>query len=1062
MINRRSDPLYWILALGALVLLARLWQVQVHEHPVWATEAARLVHSGREIPYRRGRILDAEGRVLARDKDTHHLVLVYRDFRREHPLGVVAHARSLLVGRPVSIQEAHENLIPWAAELVQLTPADVSDFGNGLPLETATLALPELVDGAAENRRWRASDLRFYVKRLLPLSPRQSNAVARAGRRKEGREKTYLQLATEVLGKGDPQKLARGVERRLIRSVEQLERLARRMEWAQEQDELPVAPLERLLALLEDSRRWVEDATASKLFAEATSFPVGRLDPELAFAAIDHGWIRRLLCWDDDRTRDWLASSREGWAENWRDDYALPRLILPLFLEPALEPGPDELLARAAAIYQPEGALDESLNGALADWRAIDELAVFPMLGEIFEGRSPSDWSPAETVALPVQSPALRSAYAPGSALSGLLDRVWNDPGPDVPSGAVIDAHLRADDEEEVIDYARALVRDWDEYFQLRVAEVLERLVNESAAEDLSLDGRLVLAEELRDRAVERAEYLLKDYGTRPIKLVRGEPRYDVIYLLTRYSEDLPGFEVREARERDYPILPGDSERMAPWIVGSVSTVQLRELLSQRAEAQLLRQLKRNPDRSEAEAEELKRLVGQVRLHDEVKGVSGVEGYWNQELIGRNGYRESRGLEDVYGGGREEDLMRPAEDGQDVTLTLDADLQRVARSTLQYPPAPPPHEDAFDWDWHANPVGAIVFASIDGDVLAAASEPNPASRIGDFASSQRQSIIERTMRIPTFQPPGSVFKPFVAAYALEEAGLDPSAIVTCGPLETRSGSGYKDVRCWKRGGHGEVDLEQALVGSCNAYFAHLGETLEDADLRRAADLFGFGAATGVRTPPPWDEGLLRRGGFIEEAGGITSPELLMRLQGDWRLGEFQRRLLGNGLGEIQATPMQLTAAILSLALGKDCDLRIVKRIGNEDLPLAERRRLGVSDSTLERVRTALVKVTTSPLGTAHRALAPELLGFPVAVKTGSADITGRADDLDDHRVRKHTWVAGWVPAEDPVAVFVVFVHNTQTTSSHGAVYLARALLQEPFVLNWLAARGVDLAQVPGR
>ena len=93
---RRTTAPLWLLALCVLLFLGRLFQIQVLAHTRWSEQAARLQHAGAVLPYRRGAILDASGRVLVRDREAYHLVFTYRSFRRGHPLGQVAHARAAL------------------------------------------------------------------------------------------------------------------------------------------------------------------------------------------------------------------------------------------------------------------------------------------------------------------------------------------------------------------------------------------------------------------------------------------------------------------------------------------------------------------------------------------------------------------------------------------------------------------------------------------------------------------------------------------------------------------------------------------------------------------------------------------------------------------------------------------------------------------------------------------------------------------------------------------------------------------------------------------------------
>jgi cell division protein FtsI/penicillin-binding protein 2 len=101
------------------------------------------------------------------------------------------------------------------------------------------------------------------------------------------------------------------------------------------------------------------------------------------------------------------------------------------------------------------------------------------------------------------------------------------------------------------------------------------------------------------------------------------------------------------------------------------------------------------------------------------------------------------------------------------------------------------------------------------------------------------------------------------------------------------------------------------------------------------------------------------------------------------------------------------------------------------------------------VRAALVDVAETVGGTAYDALNEREVGIRMAAKTGSADLTATAQMSPDgvQRVRKHTWVSGWLPAERPLAVLVVFVQDTLQTSSHTAIWVARQFLRRPEVVR---------------
>ena len=90
---RRFGALMGVFAMAIVALVLRLYEVQVTEHKLWAREALGLVRSSRVLPARRGRILDRLGKVVVEDREDYVLEFVWREFRREHPLGAIAQAR---------------------------------------------------------------------------------------------------------------------------------------------------------------------------------------------------------------------------------------------------------------------------------------------------------------------------------------------------------------------------------------------------------------------------------------------------------------------------------------------------------------------------------------------------------------------------------------------------------------------------------------------------------------------------------------------------------------------------------------------------------------------------------------------------------------------------------------------------------------------------------------------------------------------------------------------------------------------------------------------------------
>jgi len=1048
--GERAGKLFALILLAFSLLVARLAVVQIGQHEVWAEEAARLVHRGIPIPYRRGEIRFAGGEIAARDIEAYRLAFAYRPFRREHPLGEVAHARTSLELRAVTLREAEKNLARWAAELAALRPAELAAFADGDALVTASLAVPRVDDDAArdEDRRGRASDVRFYVRELLGATDREWRDLSKRGQ--GAPERSYLELLADERGVA-PQSLATELDATWRDSLEHLRFLAGEIRLG-EDDEAAWStgdPYEALLEALEESRRAVESAAATALFQEAAGFPPGRLEPETLLKCFDLEELRVILRWDLRDLGDWARRARAHWRSSWRDGYALPRLVAELTLDPASPPDADAILSTFASVFGDEDDLDAALAGEPRDWREVDALAGLDELDDLFRADAPDDLLADLMPVLPIQDEALRSVAAPapwalladmrlpaaprpGSDLAALTNAEW------IEAWRTSVASNRSAARDRRFELARELVDGWEAAYQAAAAEALARVVRASDPDDRGARGALRFRRGRLERLGERASYVLKDYGTRERQL-DTDPSYDVVFLLSRFPERYRGFSATDARRRELCVLPGDEHPLAIDLLGFTSRADVRAMQRQRAEARRLAELKGMPQRTPAEEDELAALIESVLLPDEVGGVAGVEGFFDPELRGHNGYREIRGQGDVD----EQRIERSARDGEDVTLTLVAPLQRAAERVIN-DPAVPVDDPSYDPDWYRQPVGAIVLLSVEGDLLAAASAPDVDldERPDDDAITAR----ERTLRRPTFQPPGSVFKPFVAAWALDHDHLDPRAETHC-TVMSDGRVGYVDVRCWNKVGHGYVDLRAALKGSCNAYFAHLGETLSMDGFRGVADAFGFGEPTGIATPP----GEFARAGARNVRLEDASAYLFQR-----ELSDAERRRAGNGLAVVEATPVQVARGFVGLATGELPNVRIVSAVDGAPVERVPPARVPVSESALERVREALVAVTNETGGTAERALNAEQLGFTLAAKTGSADLVGRKLRGTNDRGRKHTWVAGYAPFDAPRFVVVVFIHDTNATSSHGAVYVAREFLLQPEVREYLLGLGMTL------
>lgn len=406
-------------------------------------------------------------------------------------------------------------------------------------------------------------------------------------------------------------------------------------------------------------------------------------------------------------------------------------------------------------------------------------------------------------------------------------------------------------------------------------------------------------------------------------------------------------------------------------------------------------------------------------------------GYRPGELVGR------KGLERIYEGvlrgiqgeqvvvvdsrGRviEEYARQPARPGEDLHLELDLRLQQEASRLLE------------------GKVGAIVALDpADGAIRAMASSPSfdPNLFAHGISSRDWRRLVEnpdsplQNRAAQNTYPPGSVFKLAMAAAALQSGVLDPSETVYCRGYSVIYDHRY---RCWKRSGHGRVDLEAAIAESCNVYFHQLGKRLEIDEIARFARRLGLGITTGVDLAGE-RSGLVPDSAWSHERRGTP-----------WYPGETIS--VATGQGPLQVTPLQI--AVLAAAFangGKKVHPHLAA-----GMPIPEPRDLEIAPDVLDAVRRGMWAVVNDRAGSGRTARLddPRLREIEIAGKTGTAQVvtqeTWTKNEELPPELRDHAWFASFAPYDDPELVVVVFVEHGGGGST-AAAPLARALYAKHF------------------
>ncbi|MDA7426197.1 penicillin-binding protein 2 [Thalassococcus lentus] len=350
---------------------------------------------------------------------------------------------------------------------------------------------------------------------------------------------------------------------------------------------------------------------------------------------------------------------------------------------------------------------------------------------------------------------------------------------------------------------------------------------------------------------------------------------------------------------------------------------------------------------------------------------------------------------------------REGEAGGDVQLTVDAELQDFVKARLG-------EESA----------SVVVMDLEKGDLLAIASapsyDPNEFVRgisVPDYASlrdNDRRPLASKTVQ--DAYPPGSTFKMVTALAAMDAGLVAPDETVYCpGHMEV----GGRKFHCWKRAGHGHMNLEQSLRESCDVYYYDLALKVGIENIAKMSRRLGLGTDYDIPMS-------------AVSSGLIPDKAWKKRERGsDWVIGDTVNASIGQGF--VLTSPLHLAVMTARLATGRSITPRLIKSVDGIETPWRGGSDMGLNDSHLKQIARAMYAVSNSRRGTAYgsRIIADTMR---MAGKTGTSQVRNitaaerargvtRNDDLPWER-RDHALFVNFAPFDNPtIAVAVVVEHG---------------------------------------
>jgi len=425
-------------------------------------------------------------------------------------------------------------------------------------------------------------------------------------------------------------------------------------------------------------------------------------------------------------------------------------------------------------------------------------------------------------------------------------------------------------------------------------------------------------------------------------------------------------------------------------------------------------------------------------------GKSGIEKAHDLTLRGAGG--ASQVEVDAIGRVMRELERREGQAGAEISLTIDLELQKMVTRRLK------------------NHSGAVVVMDAhNGDVLSMVSSPSfDPNAFNTGLSVQNWQELVSNPRAPLTNkaiagqyPPGSTFKMVVALAALELGVVTTASQFFC------SGSvklGDAEFHCWKKHGHGTVDLSKGITQSCDVYFYEIARRLGIDQISAMARKLGFGQRLGLDLPGE-QSGLMPTKSWKRKAVGSS-----------WQQGETL--IAGIGQGYVLATPLQLAVMTARLVNGGYAVvphlIRSVTTLTETSTVIQEEiSSIGIARRHLKAVSDAMANVVNGPTGTARKSRI-QRSGFEMGGKTGTSQVRRISKAERDVGVRKnkelpweqrdHSLFVGYAPLNAPRYVVAVVIEHGGDGSKTAAP-MARDILYEAQVRN--AARPGVAPKVSG-